>query len=115
MGFVDLRLAGPVADDERNHLLHYRLTRGNVGRIKEAEKDLLVRKLINTARPKATTHTRSCAWLERPWGSRQHKAQEGSTAEIAGLIVQGGTPDKRNVACAHAESKSRKEFPQEII
>lgn len=46
MGFVDLRLAGPIADDERTHLLHYRLTRGNVGRVEEAEKDLLVRKLI---------------------------------------------------------------------
>jgi hypothetical protein len=45
-GFVDIRLSGPVADDERNHLLHYRLTRGNVGRLKEAEKDLLVSKLI---------------------------------------------------------------------
>jgi len=46
MGFVDLRLAGPVADDEVNHLLHYRLTRDNVGTIEEAEKELLVRKLI---------------------------------------------------------------------
>jgi hypothetical protein len=45
MGFVDLRLTGPVADDERNHLLHYRLTRGNVGRVGEVEKDLLARKL----------------------------------------------------------------------
>ncbi len=30
-GFVDIKLTGPRADDERNHLLHYRLTRGNVG------------------------------------------------------------------------------------
>ena len=45
-GFVDVRLAGPMADDERNHLLHYRLTCDNVGRFEEAEKDLLVRKLI---------------------------------------------------------------------
>lgn len=45
-GFVDVRLTGPVADDERNHLLRYRLTRDNVGRLEEAEKDLLVRKLI---------------------------------------------------------------------
>ena len=45
-GFVDLRLTGPVADDERNHILHYRLTRDNVGRFEGAEKDLLVRKLI---------------------------------------------------------------------
>ena len=45
-GFVDLRLTGPLADDERNHLLRYRLTRGSVGRLKEEEKDLLVRKLV---------------------------------------------------------------------
>jgi hypothetical protein len=45
-GFVDIRLTGPLADDERNHLLHYRLTRGNAGRLEEAEKDLLASKLI---------------------------------------------------------------------
>jgi hypothetical protein len=45
-GFVDIRLTGPLADDERNHLLHYRLTRGNVRRLKEAEKGLLASKLI---------------------------------------------------------------------
>ena len=45
-GFVDIRLTGPLADDECNHLLHYRLTRGNVGRLEEAEKNLLVSKLI---------------------------------------------------------------------
>ena len=45
-GFVDIRLTGPLADDERNHFLRYRLTRGNVRRLKEAEKDLLVSKLI---------------------------------------------------------------------
>ena len=45
-GSVDIRLTGPLADDERNHLLRYRLTRGNVGRLKEAEKDLLIGKLV---------------------------------------------------------------------
>ena len=45
-GFVDIRLTGPRADDERNHLLHYQLTRGNAGRLEEAEKDSLVSKLI---------------------------------------------------------------------
>ena len=45
-GFVDIRLTGPLADDERNHLLRYRLTRGNAGRLKEAEKDLFASKLI---------------------------------------------------------------------
>jgi hypothetical protein len=45
-GFVDIRLTGPLADDERNHFLHYRLTRGNAGRLKEAEKNLLASKLI---------------------------------------------------------------------
>lgn len=44
-GFVDVVLTGPVADDESNHLLHYRLTRGEVGRLEDAEKGLLVRKL----------------------------------------------------------------------
>lgn len=44
-GFVDIRLTGPLADDERNHLLRYRLTRSDVGRLEEAEKDLLVSKL----------------------------------------------------------------------
>ncbi len=46
MGSADIRLTGPLADDERNHLLRYRLTRGNVSRLVEAEKDLLVSKLI---------------------------------------------------------------------
>ena len=50
-GFVDLRLTGPLADDERNHLLRYRLTRGNVGRLKEEEKDLLVSGLIKHCSP----------------------------------------------------------------
>jgi hypothetical protein len=50
-GFVDVRLSGPLADDERNHLLRYRLTRGNVGRLKEAEKDLLVSGLIKHCYP----------------------------------------------------------------
>jgi hypothetical protein len=45
-GFVDIRLTGPRADDERNHLLHYRLTRGNAGRLEEAERDLLASTLI---------------------------------------------------------------------
>jgi hypothetical protein len=45
-GFVDIRLTGPRADDEHNHLLHYRLTRGSAGRLEEAEKDLLASKLI---------------------------------------------------------------------
>ena len=45
-GFANIRLSGPLADDERNHLLRYRLTRDKVGRLKEAEKDLLVSKLI---------------------------------------------------------------------
>jgi hypothetical protein len=45
-GFVDVRLSSPLADDERNHTVRYRLTRGNVGKLKEAEKDLLVSTLI---------------------------------------------------------------------
>ena len=50
-GFVDIRLRGPLADDERNHLLRYRLTRGNVERLKEPEKDLLVGGLIKHCSP----------------------------------------------------------------
>jgi hypothetical protein len=45
-GSVDITLTGPVADDGRNHRLRYRLNRGNVGRLKKGEKDLLVRKLM---------------------------------------------------------------------
>ena len=45
-GSVDIRLRGPLADDERNHLLRYRLTRSDVGRLEEAEKDLLVSELV---------------------------------------------------------------------
>ena len=50
-GSVDIRLRGPLADDERNHLLHYRLTHGNVGRLKEAEKGLLVSGLMKYCCP----------------------------------------------------------------
>src|SRR5215212_9223277 len=41
-GFVNIKLSGPLADDERTHLLGYQLTRSDVGRLEEAEKDLLV-------------------------------------------------------------------------
>jgi hypothetical protein len=50
-GSVDIKLRGPVADDERNHVLRYRLTRGNVGRLGKAEKDLLVGGLMNHCSP----------------------------------------------------------------
>jgi hypothetical protein len=43
---VDISLTGPLADDERNHLLRYKLTRSEVGGLEEAEKDLLVSKLV---------------------------------------------------------------------
>lgn len=46
MGSAVVKLIGPLADDERNHLLRYRFTRGSVGRLEEPEKDLLVSKLI---------------------------------------------------------------------
>jgi len=45
-GFVDIRLTGPLADDERNHFLRYRLTRGSLGELEEEEKELLVSRLI---------------------------------------------------------------------
>jgi hypothetical protein len=50
-GSVDIRLMGPIADDERNHYLRYRLTRGNVGELREAEKDLLISRLIEHYSP----------------------------------------------------------------
>jgi hypothetical protein len=50
-GYVDITLRGPLADDERNHRLRYRLTRGNVGRLKEEEKDLLVSGLVKHCPP----------------------------------------------------------------
>jgi hypothetical protein len=50
-GSVGVVLTGPLADDERNHLLRYRFTRGNVGRLEEAEKDLLVSKLMKHCSP----------------------------------------------------------------
>ena len=62
-GFVDVRLSGPLADDERNHVLRYRLTRDKVGRLKEAEKDLLVSNLKHATRPKTANHTRRCVGL----------------------------------------------------
>jgi hypothetical protein len=45
-GCADIALTGPLADDEQNHLLRYQLDRGNVGSLNEAEKDLLVSKLV---------------------------------------------------------------------
>jgi hypothetical protein len=50
-GSVDISLRGPLADEERNHLLRYRLTLGNVARLKEAEKDLLVSRLMKHCTP----------------------------------------------------------------
>lgn len=44
--FVNVTLRGPLADDERNHLLRYRLTPANVGRLKGAEKSLLTSRLM---------------------------------------------------------------------
>jgi hypothetical protein len=50
-GSVDIGLRGPLADDERNHFLRYRLTRGNVGQLREPEKELLVSRLIERYSP----------------------------------------------------------------
>jgi hypothetical protein len=46
IGFVDITLRGPLADEGCNHFLSYRLTPSNVRRLTEAEKDLLVSRLI---------------------------------------------------------------------
>ena len=43
---VDITLRGPLADDERNHFLRYRLTRDNLGELREEEKEPLVSRLI---------------------------------------------------------------------
>jgi hypothetical protein len=50
-GSVDITLTGPLADDERNHFLRYRLTRDNLGELREAEKELLVSRLIEHYSP----------------------------------------------------------------
>jgi len=50
-GSVDVRLMGPLADDERNHFVRYRLTPANVGKLREEEKDLLVSKLMKHYSP----------------------------------------------------------------
>jgi hypothetical protein len=50
-GSVDVMLSGPLADDERNHFLRYRLTRDNLGELREAEKELLVSRLIEHYSP----------------------------------------------------------------
>jgi hypothetical protein len=50
-GSVDITLRGPLADDERNHSLRYRLTRDNLGELREEEKELLVSRLIEHYSP----------------------------------------------------------------
>ena len=50
-GPVDITLRGPLADDERNHFLRYRLTRDNLGEFGEEEKALLVSRLIEHYSP----------------------------------------------------------------
>src|SRR5919112_3687490 len=50
-GSVDVRLRGPLADDERNHFVRYRLTPANVGELRETEKELLVSRLIEHYSP----------------------------------------------------------------
>jgi len=50
-GSVDITLRGPLADDERNHFLRYRLTHGNLGELGEEEKELLVSSLIEHYHP----------------------------------------------------------------
>jgi len=59
-GFVDIRLTGPLADDERNHFLRYRLTRGNVRRQRRRCSSACS---YSITRPMITNHTRRCVWL----------------------------------------------------
>jgi len=51
IGFLDITLRGPLADGGHNHFLSYRLTRGDVATLTEAEKDLLVSRLIKHYSP----------------------------------------------------------------
>jgi hypothetical protein len=62
-GFVDIRLTGPLADDERNHFLRYRLTRGNVRRLRRRRRSCSSASSYNITRPKTTNHTRRCVRL----------------------------------------------------
>ena len=51
IGFVDITLRGPLADDGRNHFLSYRLTRGQVATLTQVQRDLLVSGLIKHYSP----------------------------------------------------------------
>ena len=46
MSVGPLEIQCPLANDERNHLLRYRLARADLGRLKEAENKLLVSRLM---------------------------------------------------------------------
>jgi hypothetical protein len=89
-GSVDIRLMGPLADDERNHFVRYRLTPANVGQLREEEKELLVSRLIERYSPiKEGFNGR--------WGLARMKHEKESllTSLIASAFdhEEGGDPD----------------------
>lgn len=89
-GSVDVRLTGPLADDERNHLLRYRLTRVDIAKLKEAEKNLLV-----TESGGRTRHpSLSPAGIIRPVGLRSRSTRKYRTqaACASSGIWEGSRP-----------------------
>jgi hypothetical protein len=92
-GSVDVRLTGPLADDERNHLLRYRLTRVDIAKLKEAEKNLLVAKLIkHYPTQDGELHQEVCRALKAVV-SRSHEERKGGPSglrSVPGLAIQMG-------------------------
>ena len=89
-GSVDVRLRGPVADDERNHFVRYRLTPANVGELRETEKELLVSRLIEHYSPiKEGSKER---W---PLAQMKHEKESLLTSLIASAFEheKGGDPN----------------------
>lgn len=89
-GSVDVRLIGPLADDERHHFLNYRLARNNVGELEEAKKELLVSKLIEHYYP-TTESFNNRGRLAR----MKHEKQSLLTSLVASAFdhEKGGDPN----------------------
>jgi hypothetical protein len=63
MSVGPLEILCTLANDERNHLLRYRLARTDVGRLKEAEKNLLVSRLMTHYPTQGDYPHKRCAGL----------------------------------------------------
>ena len=89
-GSVDVMLIGPLADDERNHFVRYRLTPANVGQLREVEKDLLVSRLIERYSPikEGFDGGWGLAWMK-------HEKESLLSSLIASALdhQKGGDPD----------------------